>query len=72
MSVPGKTNTALARPVSTAPRFRIVKEILIWNAAWREYRRLHRLDAAALDDMAMTRTARATVTIAGIAARMRG
>ena len=72
MPVPGKTNLALSRPLSAAPRFRIVTEILIWNAAWHEYRRLQRLDAAALDDMAVTRTARASVSVAQIAARMRG
>jgi len=72
MPVPGKTNIALSRPVSVAPRFRIVTEFLIWNAAWREYRRLHCLDAAALNDMAMTKTARASVSVAQIAARRRG
>ena len=72
MSVPSQTNTAIARFISSMPRFRIFREVRIWNAAWREYRNLQTLDAAALADMAMSDAARASVTIAQIAARMRG
>ena len=57
----------------TAPRRRsILSEILLWNAAWRECRRLHRLSPEALADMGLTAADRASVTISAIVARMRG
>lgn len=67
-----KANAALARPAVKFPRLRIIREILIWNAAWREYRHLQALDAAARADMGLSEADRASVSVAGIAARMRG
>ena len=72
MPATSKINAALTRPVSSTPRLRILNSLLIWNAAWREYRRLQSLDAAARADMGIPDTARASVTVARIVARMRG
>ncbi|MFA3919369.1 hypothetical protein [Ruegeria hyattellae] len=52
--------------------FGIIKELMIWNNAWREYYRLQELDADAISDMGLSDESRASVTVSQIAARMRG
>ena len=60
-----------SRRVAKTRHFRIIKDLLIWNNAWREYYRLQNLDADALRDMGLTEASRASVTVTRIAARMR-
>jgi hypothetical protein len=71
MTVRKQTTAFISRRVVNTPRLQIFQELLIWNAAWREYRHLQMLDAAALHEMGMTDAAHASVTVAQIAARMR-
>jgi len=62
----------IAVRTSKTTSFGIVKELLIWNNAWREYYNLQRLDMDALRDMGLSEKSRASVTVSQIAARMRG
>lgn len=65
---------------TTAPRHRIyagvipkaLREIGVWHAAWQEHQRVQKLDADALRDMGISEAERRSITIAQIAARMRG
>lgn len=62
----------ITRPAPGLLRIPLLREIVIWNRAFREYQRLNRLDAAALRDMGLSEADRRSVTIASIAARLRG
>lgn len=57
------------RPI---PSISIIREVLIWNRAWQECRRLHRLTETELQDIGLTRADCDAITVAQIAARMRG
>lgn len=53
-------------------RFWLLREPLVWNSAWREFRHLQTLDARALADVGLSPRMRDTITVAQIAARIRG
>lgn len=55
-----------------ATRFRALRELMIWHQAWQEKNRLLRLDPDALRDLGITEAQRHDVTVAQIAARIRG
>ncbi len=67
-----RINLPFAKTAYAAPRKSARNGLLIWLDAWREYSVLQKLDADALADMGLTETARASVTVSQIAARMRG
>ena len=62
----------LAPDVRPVPNIPVVREILIWNRAWQEARRLRRQTDDALRDMGLTRADRDGVSVSDIAARLRG
>lgn len=53
-------------------RLSLVAELVIWNRAWREWRALRRLDADRLSDAGLGTRDRDAITVAAIAARIRG
>lgn len=69
--------TRIEQKFARKPAFPVIRpasplaQLLLLNRAFREYIRLQRLDAAALRDMGLTEADRRSVTLAGIAARMR-
>lgn len=65
-------DSRFSRATRPFPSIPVLREILIWNRAWQECRRLRRLTDAELRDMGLTRAGCDAVTVAEIAARMRG
>jgi len=61
-----------AHKIEKLPRFSLLKEILIWHAAWQENHRIQHLSKDALRDMGLTDADRASISIRQIASRMRG
>ncbi|MBO9436853.1 hypothetical protein J7394_21820 [Ruegeria sp. R13_0] len=72
MSLSKQINARATKSNSKIPYFGVIRELMIWNNAWREYSRLQELDAKALRDMGLSDEARASVTVSQIASRMRG